>query len=247
MRLPRSTFYDAPSLAVDDAEIVGRMQAICDEFETYGYRRVGAALRQQGVVVNAKKVRRLMREHDLQPRRRRRFVATTDSAHDLPVFPNLAPEVVPDGPNQLWAGDITYVAVAAGVRLRRADPGRLVAPRGRLCDRSLHRGATRPGRARGRDRLAAATVGLHLPHGPGIAVRVGALPRAAQQARTGWLDEPPRQPVRQRQGGELDQGPSRLRRSTWPTTRRSRTSAPTCRGSSRRCTTPQTALCARPI
>ena len=106
MRLPRSTFYDAPSLAVDDAEIVGRMQAICDEFETYGYRRVGAALRHQGVVVNAKKVRRLMREHDLQPRRRRRFVATTDSAHDLPVFPNLAPEVAADGPNQLWNGDI---------------------------------------------------------------------------------------------------------------------------------------------
>ena len=74
MRLPRSTFYDAPSLAADDAEIVGRMRAICDEFETYGYRRVGAALRQQGVVVNAKKVRRLMRENDLQPRRRRRFV-----------------------------------------------------------------------------------------------------------------------------------------------------------------------------
>ena len=114
MGLPRSTFYDAPSLAVDDAEIVGRMQAICDEFETYGYRRVGAALRHQGVVVNAKKVRRLMREHDLQPRRRRRFVATTDSAHDLPVFPNLAPEVAADGPNQLWNGDITYVAVAAG-------------------------------------------------------------------------------------------------------------------------------------
>ena len=44
MGLPRSTFYDAPSVAVDDAEIVGRMQAICDEFETYGYRRVSAAL-----------------------------------------------------------------------------------------------------------------------------------------------------------------------------------------------------------
>ena len=114
MRLPRSTFYDAPSRAVDDAEIVGRMQAICDEFETYGYRRVGAALRQQGVVVNAKKVRRLMRAHDLHPRRRRRFVATTDSAHDLPVCPNLARKVVPNGPNQLWNGDITYVAVAAG-------------------------------------------------------------------------------------------------------------------------------------
>ena len=114
MRLPRSTFYYAPSLAVDDAEIVGRMQAICDEFETYAYGRVGAALRQQGVVVNAKKVRRLMREHDVQPRRRRRFVTTTDSAHDLPVFPNLARDGVPDGPNQLWNGEITYVAVAAG-------------------------------------------------------------------------------------------------------------------------------------
>ena len=96
MGLPRSTFYDAPSVAVDDTEIVRSMQAICDEFETYGYRRVGAALRQDGLAVNSKKVRRLMREHD------------------LPVFPNLASNIVPDGPNQLWNGDITYVAVASG-------------------------------------------------------------------------------------------------------------------------------------
>jgi HTH-like domain len=40
------------------------MRAICDEFEAYGYRRVGAALRHQGVVVNGKKIRRLMRAHD---------------------------------------------------------------------------------------------------------------------------------------------------------------------------------------
>ena len=33
----------APIVAADDAEIVGRIQVICDEFETYGYRRVGAA------------------------------------------------------------------------------------------------------------------------------------------------------------------------------------------------------------
>ena len=98
----------------DGRRSVGRMRAICDEFETYGYRRAGAALRQQGVVVNSKKVRRMMREHDLQPRRRRRFIATTDSTHNLPVFPNLAREVVPEGPNQVWQGDITYVGVASG-------------------------------------------------------------------------------------------------------------------------------------
>jgi hypothetical protein len=65
----RSTFYDdAPSAHFDDAEIVRRMQTICDEFEAYGYRRVGAELRHQGVVVNHKKIRRLMREHGLQPK-----------------------------------------------------------------------------------------------------------------------------------------------------------------------------------
>ena len=90
------------------------MQAICDEFETYGYRRVGAALRQEGIIVNGKKVRRLMREQDLQPWRRRRYVATTDSAHDSPVFPNLAQGMVPGGRDQLWVADITYIAVAAG-------------------------------------------------------------------------------------------------------------------------------------
>ncbi|TPJ57636.1 transposase [Mesorhizobium sp. B2-6-1] len=44
------------------------MGEISDSFEAYGYRRMQAALRQRGIVVNHKKVRRLMREHDLQPR-----------------------------------------------------------------------------------------------------------------------------------------------------------------------------------
>lgn len=112
MGLPRSTFYDAPAAQADDAEIVARMVAICDEFEAYGYRRVGAALRHQGVVVNGKKIRRLMRAHDLQPRRRRRFVATTDSDHDRPIFPDRAKGMVVDGPNQLWVADLTYIAIA---------------------------------------------------------------------------------------------------------------------------------------
>ena len=42
MGLPRSTYYDAPPVKTDDAEIVANITAICDEFEAYGYRRVGA-------------------------------------------------------------------------------------------------------------------------------------------------------------------------------------------------------------
>ena len=114
MELPRSTYYDAPAVKADNAGIVAAMTTICDEFEPYGYRRVGAELRRRGMVVNAKKVRRLMREHDLQPKRRRQFVATTDSDHDGPIFPDLARGRIVDGPNQLWVADITYIAIATG-------------------------------------------------------------------------------------------------------------------------------------
>jgi putative transposase len=114
MGLARSTYYDAPRATVDDTAIVEAMAAICDEFEAYGWRRVGAALRQRGLVVNHKKVRRLMREHDLQPRRRRRYIATTDSDHDQPIFPNPAKDMVVERPNQLWVADITYVPIIGG-------------------------------------------------------------------------------------------------------------------------------------
>ncbi len=114
MGIARSTFYDAPRVELDDTALIEAMATICDEFEAYGWRRVGAALRQRGMVVNHKKVRRLMREHDLQPRRRRRHVATTDSDHDGPIFPNLAKGGAPDGPDQLWVADLTYVAIASG-------------------------------------------------------------------------------------------------------------------------------------
>ena len=114
MGLSRSTFYDAPPVSMAPSEVLVRISAICDEFECYGYRRVGAALRHQGVVVNGKKLRRLMRENDLQPKRRRRYVVTTDSDHDGPIFPDLAKDVVPDRPNQVWVADLTYVAIPGG-------------------------------------------------------------------------------------------------------------------------------------
>ena len=113
MGLPRSTYY-APSPKPSDKEIVAEMRAITDAFECYGYRRVGAELRHRGQVVNAKKVRRLMREHDLNPRRRRRFTRTTDSDHDGPIFPLVACGFEVHGPDQLWVADLTYVAVATG-------------------------------------------------------------------------------------------------------------------------------------
>ncbi|WP_108047479.1 IS3 family transposase [Bosea sp. 124] len=114
MGIARSTYYDKPAISIDDTELVETMAAISESFEAYGYRRMQAALRHRGLIVNHTKIRRLMREHSLQPRRRRRYIATSDGDHELPIFPNLARDMVPGGPNQLWVADITYVAIAAG-------------------------------------------------------------------------------------------------------------------------------------
>ena len=114
MGIGRSTFYDTPDARARDLTIVAEMKTICDEFEAYGYRRVDAELRHRGIVVNAKKIRRLMREHALNPKQRRRFIATTDSDHNYPIFPNLAKNMKLDGPNQLWVADITYVTIETG-------------------------------------------------------------------------------------------------------------------------------------
>ena len=73
-----------------------------------------AQLHAEGAIVNHKKVMRLMQESELTVRPRRRFVATTDSYHDGPIFPNLSKDAVPTGPNQLWVADITYIAIAIG-------------------------------------------------------------------------------------------------------------------------------------
>ena len=48
MGIARSTFYDRPDTGADDATVVAQMKSICDEFETYGYRRVDAELRTLG-------------------------------------------------------------------------------------------------------------------------------------------------------------------------------------------------------
>lgn len=114
MGIARSTYYDKPAISIDDTALVETVAAISESFEAYGYRRMQAALRHRGLIVNHKKIRRLMREHGLQPRRRRRYIATTDSDHELPIFPNLTRDMVPDGPNELWVADITYVAITAG-------------------------------------------------------------------------------------------------------------------------------------
>jgi len=87
--------------------------ALCDEFPRYGYRRVTAQLKAEGNTINHKAVSRIMRKNGLQVRPLRRFVRTTHSDHDSPIFPNLTAAFSPTGPNELWLADLTYVGLDA--------------------------------------------------------------------------------------------------------------------------------------
>ena len=82
----------------------------------YGWPRVWRQLKAQGVRVGKQRVQRLMQQQGLRARGRRRFrVCTTDSRHDLPIAPNrLDRQFRVEVPNQVWVGDITYIATEEG-------------------------------------------------------------------------------------------------------------------------------------
>ncbi|HET9281845.1 MAG TPA: IS3 family transposase [Candidatus Angelobacter sp.] len=76
----------------------------------YGYRRVWFELNQKlGMVVNHKRVLRLMREDNLLALQRKQFVMTTDSKHSLEIALNLARHMKLTAVNHLWVSDITYI------------------------------------------------------------------------------------------------------------------------------------------
>ena len=115
--LPRSTYYyraREPVLDISDSSLVEMIGDIQDEFPGYGYRRVTRELRKRGHVVNHKRIARVMKAHGLGVKPRRRFVRTTNSNHDLPVFPNLYENVIPSKPDLVWVADITYIRLAVG-------------------------------------------------------------------------------------------------------------------------------------
>ncbi len=114
MSLSPSTFYrrstgSAAERQAADAALLTAIEAIAAEFPAYGYRRITHELRRRGTIANHKRVARVMREGAVLPQRVRRFIATTDSAHEAVICPNLTRGVTVTGPNQLWVADLTYI------------------------------------------------------------------------------------------------------------------------------------------
>ena len=100
------------AVASEELALRDAVQRVALEWPAYGSRRITHELQQRGWTVNRKRVQRIMREDNLLCLRHRKFVVTTDSKHDLPVYPNLAKAMVLTSINQLWRADITYIRLA---------------------------------------------------------------------------------------------------------------------------------------
>jgi putative transposase len=111
--LSRAGFYrlDPDREMLDpDLDLRDEIQRIALEFPSYGRPRIAAELKRRGRKVGHRRVGRIMREDNLLCLRRRKFrVITTDSGHNLRVYPNLASKMELTQLDQLWIADITYI------------------------------------------------------------------------------------------------------------------------------------------
>ena len=94
----------------EDLDLRDEIQRIALEFPAYGRPRITPELKRRGWEVGHRRVGRILREDNLLCLRRRKFrVTTTDSHHNLRVYPNLAGSMKLTGIDQLWIADITYI------------------------------------------------------------------------------------------------------------------------------------------
>jgi len=104
-----------PTQARREALLERVMGIFVESNETYGAPRIYQQLRKEGFTCSRRTVEELMRRHEIAPKRKRKFVATTDSKHDLPIAPNvLDRQFEVDSPNEVWVSDITYIDTNQG-------------------------------------------------------------------------------------------------------------------------------------
>jgi putative transposase len=112
VNIPRAKYYYKPKDNLGDIFILERIEAVATDFPCYGYRRITAALKREGMSLNHKKVYRIMRANSICCSVRRAYRHTTNSKHGLARYPNLIKNLVPAGLNHIWHADITYIRFA---------------------------------------------------------------------------------------------------------------------------------------
>jgi putative transposase len=113
LKVARSTLYWRPvAVSEDDLRLMRRIDELYLATPFYGSRRMVAALRREGWIVNRKRVRRLMRVMRIEAIYQKPNTSRRHAAHV--VYPYLLRGLVIERPNQAWCADITYIAMAKG-------------------------------------------------------------------------------------------------------------------------------------
>jgi len=118
MGIKRSTLYYMRKINIHkkqkELRIRKKIADISREHPYYGYRRITAQLRRNKLIVNHKKVLKMMKELGIQGRIKRRYVTTTNSKHNNKIYSNLIKDKEVTGINQVWCADITYIRILNG-------------------------------------------------------------------------------------------------------------------------------------
>ena len=104
-----------PARSPIEEAIAAVIGAICEASPAYGHRRVGAKLRHRGQVVDARRVRRVMREQELRPKHRCRGIAIPNGDHEAPISANVARGLKVHWPDPARLADIAFVAPETGL------------------------------------------------------------------------------------------------------------------------------------
>ena len=161
MTLARSTYYyRSRRSAAEKSLLQHRIAELSAEFPRYGYRRVTHQLRAEGLLVNHKAAARVMRQRGLQVRPLRRFVRTTQSDHQNPIFPNLAQGFTPTGPPIVGCRP-DLCRDLRRLRICRCDTRRMVASGNWLRNLKADRHTTGAGRVAGSGSRPSTSARLH--------------------------------------------------------------------------------------
>jgi putative transposase len=123
LRVSASGYYEderragkPPSVCLSDDALLVHIKALHEEVRgEYGWPRIWKELLARGIRVGKERVQKLMQQHGIKAGGKRKFIATTDSNHGLPVADNLLNrDFQPSVPNAVWTSDITYIATDEG-------------------------------------------------------------------------------------------------------------------------------------
>lgn len=112
LRINRTTIYYEKVESEDESQLANMISEIYAKYPIYGYRRITAILRKEGLEINHKKVQRIMKLLNIQaiyPKPN-----TSKNAEDAVVYPYLLGDMSITSSNQVWQTDITYLRTKSG-------------------------------------------------------------------------------------------------------------------------------------